>query len=169
MALLIITSISIFLLIFIINNSKSNNSNNNNGKKLKSEYDINYSKFYKKDFVMTPTELNFYKKLKIITDRLDLTIFPQVDLERIVNVYNNENSYRNRIKSRCIDFTIVTNNNCKIICCIELDDYTHNRPDRQKRDKFINELFQNINLKLYRIKINNYNMLEIEENIKNII
>lgn len=56
---------------------------------------------------MTQTELNFYRKLKTITDKLELTIFPEVDLERIINVKDNDNLYRNRIKSRCIDFTIV--------------------------------------------------------------
>lgn len=131
------------------------------------QLDIDYSKFYKKEYIMTKTELTFYRNLKTITDKLQLTIFPQIDLERIIRVYNNENSYRNRIKSRSIDFTIVNNYDFKIICCIELDDYTHNRSDRQKRDLFINELFQNVGLKLYRIKVSNYyNMEEIEKYIK---
>lgn len=128
--------------------------------------DINYSKYYKRDYVMTQTELIFYRKLKEITDKLELTIFPEVDLERIIKVYNDESAYRNRIKSRCIDYTIVNNKNCKIICCIELDDYTHNRYDRQKRDDFINALFENVGLKLFRVKVGNYNLEEIENNIK---
>ena len=73
-----------------IGNIKNNTSN------------IDYSKYYKKEYVMTQAELKFYKNLKTITDELDLTIFPQVDLERIINVKNNINAYRNRIKSRRI-------------------------------------------------------------------
>ncbi len=155
-------------------NKKYSNYNITNNKVIEipnipnnNQLNINYSKFYKKEYVMTRTELIFYRNLKKITDKLQLTIFPQVDLERIINVYNNESSYRNRIKSRSIDFTIVNNYNCKIICCIELDDYTHNRADRQERDLFINELFQNVGLRLYRIKASNYyNAEEIEKYIK---
>ena len=129
---------------------------------------INYSEYYKKDYVMTQTELTFYRKLKEVTDKLELTIFPEVDLERIINVKNNNSASRNRIKSRSIDFTIVNNKNCKIICCIELDDYSHNRIDRKKRDEFINELFESVGLKLFRIKVGYYNMEEIEKYIKKI-
>lgn len=138
----------------------------NNTQDVKNKENIDYSKFYTKNYVMTPTELNFYRKLKIITDELQLTIFPEVRLESIIKVYNKETSSRNRIKSRSIDFTIVNNNNCKIICCIELDDYSHNRLDRQQRDIFINELFQKVGLKLYRIPVGYYNMEQIEKNIK---
>lgn len=126
---------------------------------------INYTLYYKKDYIMTQYELKFYRELKKITDKLELTIFPQVDLERIINVKNNDNSHRNRIKSRSIDYTIVTNKNCKIVCCIELDDYTHNYTNRKKRDLFINELFNNVNLKLYRYNFNT-NIEIIEKDIK---
>ena len=132
-------------------------SNNN-----KKDKEIDFNKFYKKEYIMTQTELKFYRELKKITDELDLTIFPQVDLERIINVKNNENAYRNRIKSRSIDYTVVNNINCKIICCIELDDYTHNQYNRIKRDEFIDKLFKNVNIKLYR-----YNLKTDIETIKN--
>ena len=140
---------------------------NNNKKAI--QKNISYSEYYKKDYVMTQTELTFYRKLKEVTDKLELTIFPEVDLERIINVKNNNSASRNRIKSRSIDFTIVNNKNCKIVCCIELDDYSHNRNDRKKRDEFINELFESVELKLFRIKVGYYNMEEIEKNIKQIL
>ena len=130
-----------------------------------SKKSINYSLYYKKDYIMTQAELKFYRELKKITDKLDLTIFPQVDLERIINVKNNNNAHRNRIKSRSIDYTIVSNKNCKIICCIELDDYTHNNTNRKIRDEFINELFYNVNLKLFRYNLNT-NLEIIENDIK---
>lgn len=183
--------IGIFILGLIISVNESNKNRKNESNKTTSEQqyvqsedstipeeitieiptenNIDYSMYYKKDYVMTQTELNFYRKLKPITDKLDLTIFPEVDLERIINVYNSDTGYRNRIKSRCIDYTIVNNKNCRIICCIELDDYTHNRNDRKQRDKFINELFEYVGLKLFRIKVGNYDFDEIENNIKNIL
>lgn len=112
--------------------------------------------YYKKNTILTQTEFAFYKKLKTMTDKLNLTIFPEVNLERIINVKNKDTSYRNRIKSRSIDFTLVNTWNNNIVCCIELDDYTHNRLDRKARDIFINELFSNVGIKLFRIKVSKY-------------
>lgn len=116
---------------------------------------------------MTQTELKFYRELKKVTDELELIIFPQINLERIINVKDNNKPDRNRIKSRSIDFTIVNNKNCKIVCCIELDDYTHNRENVKKLDNFKNELFKQVNIPLYRVKVSNiYNLEEIREKFK---
>ena len=83
------------------------------------------------------------------------------------NVKDNNKVDRNRIKSRSIDFTIVNNKNCKIVCCIELDDYTHNRENVKKLDNFKNELFKQVNIPLYRVKVSNiYNLEEIREKFK---
>lgn len=127
---------------------------------------IEYSKYETNGYVMTQTELKFYRELKKVTDRLELTIFPQVDLERIIKVKDNNSSLRGRIKSRSIDFTIVENTKCKIKCCIELDDYTHNRENVKKADEFKDNLFKQVGIPLYRVKVNNfYNEEEIEKMI----
>ena len=141
---------------------------NENSNKETEDKKIDYSNYETNNYVMTQTELKFYRELKKVTDELDLIIFPQVNLERIINVKNNNKPERNRIKSRSIDFTIVNNKNCKIICCIELDDYTHNRENVKKTDNFKNEIFKQVNIPLYRIKVNNtYNLEELKENLKN--
>lgn len=139
--------------------------NKNSNEIIKSKTDL--SNYIKKDYIMTQTELIFYRELKKVTDKLELSIFPQVNLERIINVKDNNKTNRNRIKSRSIDFTIVNNKNCKIICCIELDDYTHNYKNRIERDTFINELFNNVGIRLHRIKVNSkYNLEDLENKLK---
>lgn len=35
---------------------------------------------------MTPTELKFYRELKKVTDKLELSIFPEVNMERIISI-----------------------------------------------------------------------------------
>lgn len=138
----------------------------------KEENDINtnnedLSKYQTNGYIMTQTELIFYRELKKVTDKLELSIFPQVDLERIIKVSDNNNKDRNRIKSRSIDFSIVNNKNCKLVCCIELDDYTHNRENVKKADTFKDNLFKQIKIPLHRIKVNNYyNLEELEKMIK---
>ena len=141
---------------------------NENTNKETEDKKIDYSNYETNNYVMTQTELKFYRELKKVTDELDLNIFPQVNLERIINVKNNNKPDRNRIKSRSIDFTIVNNKNCRIVCCIELDDYTHNRENVKKLDNFKDELFKQVNIPLHRIKVNNtYNLEEIKEKLKN--
>lgn len=157
----------IFIIIVLILEKIVNNNSDSKAKENKTSL----SNYVKKDYVMTQTELIFYRELKKVTDKLELSIFPQVNLERIINVKDNNNNNnkadRNRIKSRSIDYTIVNNKNCKIICCIELDDYTHNYKNRTERDNFINELFNIVGIKLYRIKVNNlYNLEELEKKLK---
>ena len=51
--------------------------------------DINYNERYeKKEYLLTQTELKFYRLLKQITDELNLVICPQVTLYQIVNNKN---------------------------------------------------------------------------------
>lgn len=128
---------------------------------------INLANYAKKNYVMTQTELKFYRELKKVTDNLQLTIFPQVKLDAIIDLKKNNHTDRNRIKFKSIDFTIVNKLNCKIVCCIELDDYTHNYNKRIKRDNFVNKVFETVGIKLIRIKVNNYyNLEELEKALK---
>lgn len=154
----IIILIIFLVMINIILDKKSKNNN--------LDKNINYLMYYTNKKIMTETEKNFYIELKKITDNLNMSIFPQIDLERLIKVKDNNYSYRNRIKSRSIDFTIVNNNNYNVVCCIELDDKTHNKESRIKRDEFINELFKNVNINLIRVKVGNYDFDMIKNKIK---
>lgn len=51
--------------------------------------------------------------------------------------------------------------------CIELDDKTHYNNKRIERDKFMNKLFKDLEIKLIRIQVENfYNIEELEQKIK---
>jgi len=123
--------------------------------------------FVTKNYVMTQTELAFYRELKKVTDKLNLIIFPQVALEKIIQVKNKNSADRNRIKARSIDYTIVNNTNCKIVCCIELDDKSHDAAKAKEADRLKDALFKTVNIPLHRIKVGyNYNLEEIENLLK---
>lgn len=116
---------------------------------------------------MTQTEINFINQLEKITNKYQLKIIPQIQLQKIFKT-NNITEF-NKIKSKSIDYAIV-DNNYKYKLFIELDDYTHNYNNRIKRDNYINNLFKTHNLKLLRIKVKNtYNMAELEQQIKELI
>lgn len=157
MYIIYILTIIFFIAGFII--KKTNNNNEN---------DIKNYLILKNP--MTDTEKKFVSYLKPFTDKYNLIILPQVQLQSIFKVYNKKDiSSFNKIKSKSVDFAVVDNNyNYKLF--IELDDYTHNRKDRIERDIFVNNLFNTYNLKLKRIKVqNNYNLEQIESIIKEVV
>lgn len=145
----------------LINNIFNINNNTNINKP-------NYNKDYiKKEYLLTQTELRFYKILRNITDELDLTVCPQVALYEIVKNKNFKDF--SKIASKTIDF-VICEQNLKIKLCIELDDYTHNREKRKQRDIFINNLFKDTNIKILRINVQNfYNKENLKKEIESLI
>ena len=92
----------------------------------------NYSdKYKKKEYLLSKNELKFYRILKQITDNLGYSLFCQVSLYQLIK--SDDFKDFNKIKSKSIDF-VITQENCKILICIELDDNTHNQAKRIERD-----------------------------------
>lgn len=121
------------------------------GEKIQKE--VNYKKYYNsKQYIITLNELKLYKILLEIAKNLNLILLCQVSLYNIIESKNKYDGYFNKIKSKSIDFVLVKENNCKIELCIELDDKTHQYKNRIERDLFINKLFEQLNIKLLRIK-----------------
>jgi hypothetical protein len=161
----------LYLIIIKTKNKQKNDTyDNNNYKVINTEE--NLGEYYKtRNFVMTQTELDFYLQLRKELNKKNIkyNIFPQINLESIIQTKYQNFQYRNKIKSKSIDFTITSEETCKIICCIELDDYSHNTNERIERDKFINELFADVNIKLLRIQVSsNYDLESIIKQIQEV-
>lgn len=125
----------------------------------------NYNEKYEKvDYLLTKNELKFYRILRQVTNKLGYSLFCQVALYEIVKSKDYKDF--NKIKSKSIDF-VITQENCKILLCIELDDTSHEKTKRIERDYFVNQLFKDLDIKLLRIPVQNfYNMEELENKIK---
>ena len=108
-----------------------------------------------------------------ITKELDLILCSQVSLYNIVETKrgldkSNETKYFNKISRKSIDFVLVDKKDCRIRLCIELDDNTHKKYNRIERDKFINKLFEDLNINLLRIPSRfHYNKEELKKLIEN--
>lgn len=153
--------IVILVIIITVLEKKLNNVNTENQKIEINNYNEKYEKV---DYLLTKNELKFYKILKQVTNKLGYSLFCQVALYEIIKSKNYKDF--NKIKSKSIDF-VITQENCKILLCIELDDISHERNKRIERDNFINQLFKDLNIKLLRIPVQNfYNMEELENKIK---
>lgn len=111
---------------------------------------------YIKVDLMTGAEKQLYFFMKnnlLFMDRI--TIFPKVRLGDIVNldkrISNNKSDYY-KVACKHVDYLIVDNKTLEIICVIELDDYTHDRPDVVKRDEFLKWTLLAADIPLVRIK-----------------
>lgn len=88
---------------------------------------------YRRRVLMTPTELDVYAIL--LSALPDYMIFTQVQVSRVLEVPSNKDTYYwfNFISRLSYDFVI-----CRVdstpIAAIEIDDATHNRPDRVEAD-----------------------------------
>ena len=125
---------------------------------------------YSKTNLLTPTEYRFWTELKAVCDAKKLLICPKVRMEDFIQVnvssYAEKQKYRSKIKSRHIDF-MLCDNKLQILAGIELDDKSHNKEEAQKNDEFKNQVFFNLGLPLYRVKVKSENYADEIEQIMN--
>lgn len=112
---------------------------------------------YRKKYLLTKNELNFYKNLKVVADELNLCVLSKIRLADLIEVYGHKNNseyfkYFGKIKAKHIDFALAKKENLQVILLIELDDFTHNRQDRKLRDTFIDEVCKQCNYKILHIQ-----------------
>ena len=160
MEILFIILIILIILISISNNNKQNNSSkpitaNNLLNENTQISPMSYKNYYKpKIYITTLNEMKFYNVLLEIAKELDYILFSQVSLYNIVTMqdnldYGTHMKYFNKIASKSTDFVLV-DKNCRIKLCIELDDSSHKAKKRIERDKFIDELFKELEIDLLR-------------------
>lgn len=104
--------------------------------------------------LMTPAELAFYSILSPIIGSTFM-ISSKVRLADIfqIRIGRGQKAAFNKIVGKHVDFVIVHPSTSRILCGIELDDRSHQRPDRIERDRFVNELFASNHLPLLRIPV----------------
>lgn len=112
------------------------------------------TKLYTPKPILTNREYEFYKKLKPLADKCGLNIYTKVRLADLVEPKpKGENPLWmecfNKIRSKHIDFALA-DGDTNIIVLIELDDRSHERPDRVERDDFVNAVLKNTGYTLLR-------------------
>lgn len=119
-------------------------------------------------FFFTKHENSFYKELLPLSIEYNLAIFPKVRIIDFIKVDSNNERQKwfNKISSKHVDFLLCSNDyyNPKII--IELDDYTHDKPNRIERDKFIDNVAKSAGIPILHIR--SFNKETIENEIKKI-
>lgn len=126
--------------------------------------------YIRKSALLTDAEKKLYMFLKLRLNILskkisravgkevgDFEVMTKVRMADIVEVnkaITRQNHFLNKIAYKHIDFLILSSQpSLDIICAVELDDYTHEAPDRKNRDTFVNEVLKDCGIKLYRIGV----------------
>ena len=115
------------------------------------------------EYLASKNERNFFIALRqALPD--DYMVHCQTSLMALIQPVEWKNNSRTWAKR--MDF-VVTDETTKIVCVIELDDRTHERNDRKKRDKYVNEAL-NGHHKLIRFKASwSYSSEEIRLKLAN--
>lgn len=125
--------------------------------------------YFKNPHFMTDAEKDFFRVLeRIAGDKYH--IIPQVELSHLLKVYKRRwGTYKffNKIALKSIDFVLLSKESLNPVLGIELDDSTHFKYIRQKRDKFVNKILEEANFPLLRIKLQESNNVEYIRNIIN--
>ena len=117
-----------------------------------------------KAYLLSRQEQAFYHNLRKAAGGR-AAICPKVRLADIfsVKIKNRSEwqSHFNRIQNKHIDFLLCDPRSMTPLLAIELDDKTHDREDRQKRDVFVNQVFEAGGLPI--IHINSTNIPSTEQ------
>ena len=109
--------------------------------------------YRQRDDFLSAAELSFYRVLILALDGSHLVCL-KVNLADIFFVARpNENqSYRNKIDRKHVDFLLCDLATMKPVMGVELDDASHARRDRQDRDQFVDQVFEAAGLPLLRVR-----------------
>ena len=108
--------------------------------------------YRQRDDFLSAAEVSFYRVLLMGLNG-SFVICPKVNLADIFFVARpHENqSYRNKIDRKHVDFLLCDPSTLKPIVGVELDDVSHSRPDRQDRDRFVDQVFEVAGLPLLHV------------------
>lgn len=108
----------------------------------------NIYSYRKQKYLLSKTELNFYKFL-LQSLPSNITVMCKVRLADLIspNVSSKEYIYAfNKIKSKHIDFVLIDNQTSEILYAIELNGGSHLLNKRILRDKFLKNLLKEVDI-----------------------
>lgn len=117
-------------------------------------------------YLFSRSEHEFLRILNESIDRQRFLVFPKVRLADFIEVTAKGKDYQgcfNKIKSKHVDFLVWDVQNNEVALAIELDGKSHNSEKMQKRDGFVNKLYERVEIKLIRISVGSDFIEEIQK------
>ena len=120
--------------------------------------DTDLKRYFLKDRIFDhPTEFEFYKILRdeILGERFVAMV--QIPLVSLVGVRRRSESgwqaHFNKVNEKRIDFLICRKGDLKPLLALELDGSSHETEKRQKRDQFVDSVFESIGLPVLHVSL----------------
>lgn len=110
--------------------------------------------YERQQFFLSPAEKAFFDVLDALVGE-DIVICPKPAVREVLrvkaNVRRNRQRYFNWISQKHVDFVLCDRQTMQILCAVELDDRSHERADRRRRDAFMDKAFAKAGLALFHI------------------
>lgn len=111
--------------------------------------------YQKKWYLLSLAEWDFYQALRHAVGD-DYLIFAKVrllDLLWLPQNLSNRQTHMNRVQAKHVDFVLCHPQTVAPALVIELDDASHQLPERQERDIFLNEVLRVAGIPLLRLPV----------------
>lgn len=124
--------------------------------------------YHSRNTLLSAGELVFFQALiKAIPSHQ--MIAPKVRLGDVINCSDQDwaRGHGPRISAKHLDFVVIDRLTSRIILAIELDDRSHERPERKQRDAFLNKALEAAHVPLLRVPAaRSYNLDDIRTAIE---
>lgn len=108
--------------------------------------------YSKRDSLLTQGELAFYRVLRsALAGRYAISIKTRLADVVLCSESHWESPQGRRLSQKHLDFILYDAQTTRIVAVIELDDRTHERPERRRRDLFVNKTLKDVGVTLVRI------------------
>ena len=123
---------------------------------------LSYDKAYQKKWLLTMNEKAFYRQLCSFAAKKNMTVFTKVRLLDLLEPVKNQPKYKTyfyKVQAKHVDFVLC---DTKLVAryIIELDDNSHNAPDRAEGDQFVDSVLQAVGYKVLRLNVFDEHMIE---------
>lgn len=111
--------------------------------------------YQKKWYLLSPAERDFYEVLRQAVGNRCL-IFAKarvLDLLWLPQNLSNRQTHMNRVQAKHVDFVLCDPQTVSPALVIELDDASHQLPERQERDIFLNEVLRVAGIPLLHVPV----------------
>ncbi len=113
-----------------------------------------YSQSYQRKYLLTKNEYREYTKLRQYTSEKDLLICPKVRMLDIIEPRKGEKDYKSlfyKVQAKHVDF-VICDKDLRIKAILELDDGSHDTPDRKERDNFVDQILSSVGYKVIHVR-----------------
>ena len=107
---------------------------------------------YQKRDLFTRNELNFYNDLLPIARKMNLTVFAKVRIADLIEARKNSSpgSFA-KVSQKHVDF-VLCDASLTPVLVVELDDRSHDREDRKKRDAFVDHAMKSAKMPIIHVR-----------------